>query len=226
MKLLVVIPAFNEEACLADTITSFRQACPNVDYVIIDDGSSDATLRICQENGFNVVSLPINTGLTSGFRTGMKYAWRLGYDAVLQFDADGQHLPTYISTMAQTMEREQAAIVIGSRILGGEKVGGARGIGSKLISSLIRATTGAIITDPTSGMRMYDRRMIEWFATSFDTAPEPDTIALAARKGYKVLEVPVTMQERQGGESYLKLASIIRYMSRTCLSIILFQWLR
>lgn len=226
MNLLVVVPAYNEEACLANTIVSLRQACSGVDYLVVDDGSSDATLRICQEQNLNHVSLPINTGLTSCFRTGMKYAWRKGYDAVLQFDADGQHLPAYIPAMAQAMEQEQAAIVIGSRVLGGEKIDGARGVGSKLISWLIRTTTGATITDPTSGMRMYDRRMIERFANEFDTAPEPDTIALAARKGYKVLEVPVTMQERQGGESYLKLPSIISYMSRTCLSIILFQWLR
>lgn len=226
MNLLVVVPAYNEEACLADTIAMLKQACPDVDYLIVDDGSSDATLAICQEQGFNHVSLPVNTGLTSGFRTGMKYAWRKGYDAVLQFDADGQHLPQYIPAMADAMQREQAAIVIGSRVLNGETIEGARGMGSRLISWLIKVTTGATITDPTSGMRMYSRTMIERFATDFDTAPEPDTVAWATRKGHKVVEVPVAMQERQGGESYLKLASIIRYMSRTCLSIILFQWLR
>jgi hypothetical protein len=129
--------------------------------------------------------------------------------------------------MAEEMERADADIVIGSRLVDGKtRIAGARGLGSRLISRLIALTTGTTITDPTSGMRMYNHAMIEMFADGFDVAPEPDTVALVARKGGTVVEVPVEMHERQGGESYLKLSSIIRYMSRTCLSILLFQWFR
>ena len=226
MRVLAVIPAYNEEACLEDTVRGLERTCPQVDYFVVDDGSSDATGQIIRERGLNGVSLPINTGLTSAFRTGMKYAYRRGYDAVVQFDADGQHLLQYIAPMAEEMAVTGSDIVIASRALAGGGPTGARAAGSRLITWLIRVTTGVLVTDPTSGMRMYNRRMIEMFATGFDVAPEPDTIALVARKGGKVTEVPCEMRERQGGESYLKLGNVIRYMSRTCLSILLFQWLR
>jgi glycosyltransferase involved in cell wall biosynthesis len=197
-----------------------------VDYLVVNDGSKDRTEAICNELGLNHVSLPVNTGLTSGFKCGMKYAARHGYDAVVQFDADGQHLPEFIPAMAEAMAREGAGIVIASRILAGEAPVGARGLGSKLISWLIKATTGTTITDPTSGMRMYNRTLIEQFATSFDLAPEPDSVAMLVRKGTKVVEVPAHMQERQGGTSYLDLPNIVRYMLRTCFSILMFQWFR
>lgn len=227
MRILAVVPAYNEEECLKDTISNLVATCPSVDYVVINDGSADSTWDIVEREGFNGVCLPVNTGLTSAFRTGMKYALAHDYDAVIQFDADGQHDPAYIIPMAEEMERADADIVIGSRLVDGKtRIAGARGLGSRLISRLIALTTGTTITDPTSGMRMYNHAMIEMFADGFDVAPEPDTVALVARKGGTVVEVPVEMHERQGGESYLKLSSIIRYMSRTCLSILLFQWFR
>ena len=226
MKILAVIPAFNEEDCIANTVHGLVAACPSVDYLVVNDGSKDRTEQICRENGFNYVTLPTNTGLTSGFRTGMKYADRHGYDAVVQFDADGQHLPEYIPVMAEAMEREGADIVIASRTLAGNPPTGARGMGSKLISGLIKTTTGVTITDPTSGMRMYDQQLIHAYATEFDLSPEPDTIAMLARKGAKVIEIPAQMQERQGGNSYFDLPNIVRYMVRTSFSILMFQWFR
>jgi glycosyltransferase involved in cell wall biosynthesis len=177
----------------------------------------------------NIVSLPVTTGLASGFRCGMKYAKRHGYDAVIQFDADGQHLPEYVLPMVKRLVETDADVVIASRYLDGTvRPSGARGAGSRLITWLIHVTTGATVTDPTSGMRIYGRRMIDMFSapSSFDIAPEPDTIALVARKGGKVVEMQARMRERQGGESYLNLVNVLRYMSRTCLSIILFQFLR
>ena len=226
MKILAVIPAFNEEDCIAETVAHLTATCPQIDYLVVNDGSKDHTEEICQSLGLNHVSLPVNTGLTSGFKTGMKYAQRHGCDAVVQFDADGQHLPEYMPVMADAMEREHAGIVIASRALAGCPPTGARGMGSKLNSWLIKVTTGTTIGDPTSGMRMYDRSLIEQYATSFDFAPEPDTIALLARKGTKIVEVPAQMQERQGSESYFDLPNIVRYMLRTCFSILMFQWFR
>lgn len=226
MKVLAVIPAYNEEECIASTVEELKANCPEIDYLVVNDGSSDNTYAICQTLGFNVVNLPLNTGLASGFRTGMKYAHRMNYDAVVQFDADGQHIPSYILTMTQAMASEKADIVIASRFLEGQKPKGARGAGSRLISSLIRTTTGCKITDPTSGMRLFNKDMIELFATDFDLSPEPDMIALMARRGKKIVEIPAQMRERQGGESYFDLPHIIGYMARMCTSIILFQWFR
>lgn len=227
MRVLTVIPAYNEEECLEGTIAILKEHCPDIDYLVVNDGSKDSTRQIIEKNGFNGANLPINTGLTSAFRTGMKYAWRHGYDAVVQFDADGQHLPTYIPQMAQVLQEKGADIVVASRYLDGTvKPAGARGAGSRLITWLIKLTTGAVITDPTSGMRMYSRKMIELFCKGFDWAPEPDLVAIVARKYGPVVEIQAEMQERQGGESYLKLGNVIRYMSRTCLSIIMSRFLR
>lgn len=226
MKILAIIPAFNEEECLEQTIRSLKAACPEVDYLVVNDGSTDATRNICERNHFSHVNLPVNSGLAVGFQTGMKYADRHGYDAAVQFDADGQHLPEYIPSMIDAMEHKGASIVIASRVLAGEGPTGARNVGSKLISALIRLTSGMQITDPTSGMRLYDRRMIELFSRGHDLTPEPDTIALLARKGATIAEVPAHMQERQGGESYLNLSHVISYMSRICFSILIFQWFR
>ena len=226
MRILAIIPAFNEEDCLEQTVLSLRTTCPDVSYLVINDGSTDKTDEICRSRNLNYVRLSINCGLACAFQTGMKYAWRNGYDAVVQFDADGQHLPEYIPDMAQALESQHSDIVIASRILAGDKIGGARGIGSKLISALVRLTSGVRLTDPTSGMRMYNRRMIELFSTSYDLTPEPDTVALVARKGATIVEVPARMQDRQGGESYLDLPHVVRYMVRTCTSILFFQWFR
>lgn len=226
MRILAVVPAYNEEACIASTITELCQVAPQVDYIIINDGSADRTLDICKERGFNYLNLPVNGGLSAGFRAGMRYAKEHGYDAVVQFDSDGQHRPEYIAPMAQTMVNEGANIVIASRFVIKPRGNSPREIGSKLISWLIKTSTGQTITDPTSGMRMYDRGLIEKYARSFDFSPEPDTISLLMRRGAKVVEIETEMRERQGGESYLSFYNSIMYMARTCLSLLLFQWFR
>ncbi len=226
MRVLAIVPAYNEEECLANTVQELITTCPDVDYLVVNDGSSDATPRICDELALSHIDLPVNCGLTSAVKAGMKYAMRHGYDAAVQIDSDGQHMPEYISLMAKTMRDEGADIVIASRNLAGGGAEGARGAGARLITSFIRQTTGTTITDPTSGMRMYNRAMIERLARGFDLAPEPDTVALLIRRGAKVVEVPTKMRERQGGTSYLHFMSSVSYMARTCLSILLFQWFR
>lgn len=226
MRILAIVPAYNEEACIASTITELCQEVPQIDYIIINDGSSDKTLDICKERGFNYLNLPVNGGLSAGFRAGMRYAKERGYDAVVQFDSDGQHVPMYIPEMAKVMEDEGANIVIASRFIHMQRGNSPREVGSKLISWLIKNSTGQTITDPTSGMRMYDRGLIETYARSFDFSPEPDTISLLMRRGAKVVEIEATMRERQGGKSYLSFYNSILYMARTCLSLLLFHWFR
>ncbi len=226
LKILAIIPAYNEEECLADTVSELTSVCPEIDYLVVNDGSHDRTPEICDKLHLNHIDMPVNCGLTSGVKAGMKYAYRHGYDAAVQFDADGQHMPQYISKMADAMQKQNADIVIASRNLAGGGAVGARGTGAKLITALIKQATKQTITDPTSGMRMYDRKMIEIFARDFDISPEPDTISLFIRKGAKVIEIPAEMRDRQGGTSYLRYFSAISYMARTCLSLLLFQWFR
>ena len=226
MKILAVIPAYNEEESLGSTVAGLVATCPDIDYLVINDGSSDGTEDVCLSQNLHHLSMPINTGLSSVFRCGMKYAYRHDYDAVVQFDADGQHLPEFIPAMAQALQDHEADIVIASRILASEAPKGLRNMGSKFISWIIRRTTGAQITDPTSGMRMYNRSMIKFFATDFDVHPEPDTVALVARRGGRIVEVPAHMRDRLAGESYLTMGASVAYMLRMSLSILLYQWLR
>ncbi len=226
VNILAIVPAYNEAQCIKNTIEELTACCPNIDYLVINDGSRDNTADICRREHFNYLNVPINCGLSSGFQAGMKYAHRHGYEAVVQFDADGQHRPESIMPMYEHMHITNADIVIASRFCDGTRPTGARGAGSKLISALIKLFAHVKIYDPTSGMRMFNAKLINAYAHSFDLAPEPDALAFFARKGAHIEEIPTVMRERQGGESYFNLKSIIAYMSRTCLSIILFQWFR
>ena len=226
MKVLAIIPAYNEEESISPTIEELLAARTGCDYLVVNDGSSDATERICRERGYRFVSHPTNLGLTGGFQTGVKYALAHGYDAVVQFDADGQHVPGFLPRLIEEMEVTGADIVIGSRFVTEKKPHSARMIGSRLISAIIRLTTGERINDPTSGLRLYDRPMMEEFARRFDFGPEPDSLAYLMRRGARVSEVQVSMRERQAGESYLSAAKSISYMARICTSVLLAQWFR
>ena len=225
-RLLVIIPAYNEEESISSTVDELTSTLPGVDYVVVNDGSKDGTERICLEHGYNYVSLPVNSGLTVGFQTGMKYALRNGYDYALQFDADGQHRPEYISKMLDLAVAEDVDIVIGSRFVNKCKEVSARILGSRIITVAIKLTTGKRVADPTSGMRMFNRKMIERFANDDSLNPEPESISYLMKKGAKVREVQVEMRERQAGESYLNIPKSIAYMARACISILFVQWFR
>lgn len=225
MKTLIIIPAFNESANIERVITHLSQTCP-LDYVIINDGSRDDTAAVCKKNGFTMIDLPVNLGLAGAFQTGMKYAHLHGYDAALQFDGDGQHRAECIAPMIAEMEQTNADIVIGSRFVSEKKPFSARMFGSRLISFLIRLTTGKKIKDPTSGMRLYGKKVLNEFANSLNYGPEPDTVAYLLNRGSTVREIQVTMDERIAGSSYLTFVGSLYYMVRISLSILFVQWFR
>ena len=222
MRMLVIIPAYNEEKNIGWVVENLKQTCPQFDFVVVNDGSEDRTAAICRRNGYPLLSLPVNLGLAGAFQTGMRYALMYGYDAAIQFDADGQHLAEYIAPMARKLA-EGFDIVIGSRYLEGKRPNSARMFGSRMISLAIQITTGYRIADPTSGMRIYSRRMIREFATQINHPPEPDTVSYLIRKGAKVTEIPVKMGPRRAGRSYLNAAKSAAYMARMCTSILLVQ---
>lgn len=226
MKLLAIIPAYNEQDCIVGTVRELQRVAPAVDILVINDGSTDGTGALCRREGFNFLDLPVNVGLSAGFQAGMKYADRCGYDCAIQFDADGQHRPEYIQPMLDAMTEANADIVIGSRFVSKKKRASARMAGSTLISFLIKITTGKKIFDPTSGMRMYNRRAMDEFVKRSDFGPEPDTLAYLMRKGFKVVEVQAEMRDRETGESYLSFSKSIAYMARSFVSILIVQWLR
>ena len=224
--LLVIIPAYNEEESIESTVDELTATLAGIEYLVVNDGSKDGTERICQQRGYRYVSLPVNSGLTVGFQTGMKYALRNGYDYAIQFDADGQHCPEFIPEMLKCAMSENADIVIGSRFVNKRKEVSARMLGSRIITVAIKLTTGKRVSDPTSGMRVFDREMIKRFAQDDTLNPEPESISYLMKSGAVVREVQVEMRERQAGESYLNISRSISYMLRACISIFFAQWFR
>lgn len=221
-ELLIVIPAYNEEENIENVVLRLIKELPQYDYVIVNDGSKDRTAEICRKNGFNLLDLPVNLGLSGGFQAGLKYAARHGYQYAIQFDGDGQHRPEYIDSMLQKM-KEGYDIVIGSRFVGEKKPFNMRMLGSNLIEMAIRLTTGVDIKDPTSGMRMFNRKLILEFAEGLNYGPEPDTVSYLLKQGAKVAEVSVVMDERLLGASYLTPVNASVYMIKMLLSIVLIQ---
>ena len=226
MKVLIIIPAYNEEENIVRVVDDLIHNYPQYDYVVINDGSSDNTAQICREHGYHLIDLPINLGLAGAFQAGVKYGYEKGYDAVLQYDGDGQHQAEYIKDMEQAMIDNDADIVIGSRFIEKKKPNSFRMLGARILKYSIRLTTGKAIADPTSGMRMINKRMLKEFAYVMNYGPEPDTVAYLMKNGAKVVEVQVEMSERIAGESYLNLKNSIKYMFRMCLSIYFLQLFR
>ena len=224
-KLLIVIPAHNEEASIVPVVRDLIENYPQYDYVVVNDGSRDKTAALCRQNGFHLIDLPVYLGLAGAFQTGLRYAAEHDYDCAMQMDADGQHKPEYIAEMLAALE-EGSDIVIGSRFLTVKKPKTLRMVGSYIISWSIRLTTGRAICDPTSGMRMFNRAMVQEFAENLNYGPEPDTISYLIKNGAKVKEVQVKMGERTAGQSYLTLWRSVQYMVKMSVSILLIQWFR
>lgn len=227
MKLLIIIPAYNEAENIERVVCNLIQNYPQYDYVVINDGSVDDTRKICARNGFNLLDLPINVGLSGAIKSGMRYANYYGYDYVLQFDGDGQHEPAYIECMMEEMEKTGCDIVIGSRFKTERKPVSSRMMGSQLLTMAIWLTTGGkYIGDVTSGMRLFNKKMIKHFGYDMHYSPEPDTLAYLLNCNIKIREVQVQMHERVAGVSYLDFKGSIWYMMKMLFSILLFQWVR
>ena len=226
MKPILIIPAYNEGENIERVVRNLLENFPQYDYIVVNDGSSDNTAKVCMRNGFNFLDLPENVGLSGAFQAGMKYAYYNGYDCAVQYDGDGQHDARFISDMLKTMEQGNYDIVIGSRFVDKKKPKTMRMLGSNLISAAIYLTTRQTVKDPTSGMRMYNRRMMKRHARMYEFGPDPDTLAYLSRCGAKIGEVQVEMLERIAGKSYLNFARSMRYMTRMCMSIFFIQWFR
>lgn len=226
MKVLIIIPAYNEEENIVRVVDDLITNYPQYDYVVINDGSKDDTAKICREHNYHLIDLPINLGLAGAFQTGVKYGYEQDYDAVLQYDGDGQHQAQYIDKMIKAMKENNADIIIGSRFIEKKKPNSLRMLGARILKYAIKFTTGKGIADPTSGMRLINKSMLKEFAYLMNYGPEPDTVAYLMRNGAKVVEVQVEMSERIAGESYLNLKNSIKYMFRMCASIFFLQMFR
>ncbi len=223
-KRLVIIPAYNEEESIVRTVADVRENAPSFDYIVVNDCSTDRTRTICRQNGFPMLDLPVNLGIGGAVQTGYRYAKEHGYELAVQFDGDGQHEARYLEEMAQRMEEEGLDMMIGSRFITHEgfQSSALRQFGIRYFTALIRLRTGHTVTDPTSGMRMAGRRLIECFADDYPKDyPEPESVTSILRSGASVREMPVQMRERQGGVSSISLLKGGYYMIKVSAAVLL-----
>lgn len=224
MKVIILIPAFNEQNNILYVINSLTEMAPEYDYLVINDGSTDNTYDVCKKNNINVVNLPINLGIGGAMQTGYKYALRNGYDIAIQVDGDGQHNPTYLGTMVSLIESGQADLVVGSRFI--EKQGFqssiTRRFGISILKSMIKICTGLSISDCTSGFRACNREVIKYFAYHYPKDyPEPESIMTIIREKFRIMEVPVIMNSREYGQSSINGGKSVYYMIKVLLAMLL-----
>lgn len=222
MRVLVIIPAFNEEENILKTVTGLKEKCPDYDYVVINDCSTDSTLKLLDEEKINHLSLPVNLGIGGCVQTGYKYALENGYDIAVQMDGDGQHNPEYIPALISPIEKKEADMTVGSRFIEkkGFQTSFMRRLGIKWISGVIKLCCGLKITDTTSGFRAANKDLIALFSNDYaKDYPEPEAIVLASRHGYAVKEVPVVMNEREGGVSSIRAFKSVYYMIKVTIAL-------
>ena len=226
MKTLIIIPAYNEEESILKVIRDVKENGGNVDYIVINDCSTDSTKSLLEKNGIEHIDLPINLGIGGCVQTGYKYALANGYDIAVQLDGDGQHDASYIQRLIEPIENGQADFVVGSRFIDGNgfQSSRTRRIGINIISRQIKLLSGLKIRDVTSGMRACSRQLIEVFTRDYaDDYPEPGSLLTVGLKKAKVVEVPVKMRERQGGISSISPLNSVYYMVKVCISLVLLK---
>lgn len=224
MKKLVIIPAFNEEGNLEKTIRDIKENAPAFDYVIINDCSTDGTLAMCRRHGFSYLNLPVNLGIGGAVQTGYRYAYYHGYDIAVQFDGDGQHSASYLPEMARQLAETGSDMVIGSRFITKEgfQSSSLRRLGIRYFTLLIRILTGKKITDPTSGMRMINRKLMEKFTEEYPKDyPEPESVVTVLSEKHRVTEMPVIMNEREEGSSSISLRNGVYYMVKVSFAMVI-----
>lgn len=223
-RVLVIIPAYNESENIEHVITYLQEQAPWCDYLIVNDGSTDNTAKICWRKRYHYLNLPINMGIGGAVQAGYVYAFRNDYDIAVQMDGDGQHDAAYLETLLEPIRKDEADVVIGSRFL--EKEGfqssASRRMGIRILSFLIFLTTGKHIKDVTSGYRAVNRQFIEIYSRDYPMDyPEPEAIVSAVMHLGRVREVPVRMRAREGGVSSITFWKSIYYMIKVTLAILI-----
>lgn len=234
MKVLIIIPAYNEQDNILKTVQGIidykkaNQLEYELDYIVINDGSTDKTLDVCEKNNINVIDLFFNLGIGGAVQTGYLYAKRHGYDAAVQFDGDGQHDIQSLNDVLYPILLDECDMCIGSRFVDSSrsefKSSLPRRIGIKCISLTMRLVCKINVKDATSGFRAVNSKLIARFADKYPSEyPEPESTADAAIHGYRVKEVGANMFERANGNSSIKAVKSFYYMINVVLSIILLK---
>ena len=221
-RVLVIIPAYNEAASLPAVIQDLRAFYPVADPLVVNDGSTDETVRVARSFGVQVLDLPYNLGIGGAVQTGLLYAVRERYDYAVQFDGDGQHRADQLAALLAPVITGRADVAIGSRFLlpNAYKVPLARRCGIAIFRAVNALIVGQTITDNTSGFRAYGRDALTFLAREYPhDYPEPESVVTLCRHGFRVIEVPTQMRERQGGRSSITLFRSIYYMCKVLLAI-------
>jgi len=221
-RILVIIPAYNEEGSVGKVIEEVKTHFPQAAVLVINDGSTDHTSEKADICGATVLDLPFNLGIGGAMQAGYKYAYENGYDIAIQVDADGQHDPKEIQKLLRTLEGDKADVVIGSRFMRDSSYKGSimRRIGIAIFSGVISMIVRQRITDPTSGFRASNRKAIQLFASDYpQDYPEPEVVILLHQCQLKMEEVSVGMSERYSGESSITKIRSIYYMVKVLLAI-------
>ena len=222
-KVLLIIPAYNEQESIERVIENLKANAPFADYLIVNDCSTDKTLRILQAKGMKYINNPVNLGIGCGVQAGYLYARENGYDVAVQMDGDGQHDPKYLEKVCAPVIDGTYDMCIGSRFIEKEGFQSSfmRRLGINIISFMIKLFTGKKIYDVTSGYRACNKELINFFADNYaDDYPEPEAIITSVLSGFKVGEVPVVMVERQGGTSSIRSLKSAYYMIKVCLALV------
>lgn len=225
-KVLLIIPAYNEEKNILKTVQTIKEFAPDLDYIVINDGSTDKTGEILDENEINHIDLIENLGIGGAVQTGYKYAYEKNYDIAVQFDGDGQHDVRYVEKICEPIIDGKANMCIGTRYLDKSaskfQSTAMRRLGSRIISFIIWLFCHKKITDATSGFRAADRKLIKMFSTQYaEDYPEPEAIASTLKNKLRIVEVPVSMNERTEGKSSITIWKSIDYMVKVSLAIII-----
>lgn len=226
VRLLVVIPAWNEQETLPAVIAELRGCVPDADVLVVNDGSTDWTSVIAWDAGALVLDLPINLGVGGAMRAGYVYARRNGYDLAVQLDADGQHNPADIPRLVETMGTTGADVVIGARFagVGDYTARGLRRLSMRLLARVLSRVAGAALTDTTSGFKLANRNAIQLFAANYPAEYLGDTVeslVIAARAGLKIRQIGVAMRPRAGGQpSHGPLKAAV-FLARAALALVI-----
>ena len=215
-KVPLVVPAFNEEASLAATLEDIKDAASFATVLVVDDGSHDETAKVAQRCGANYVRLPFNLGVGPAVQTGFKYAQRNGFGCVVQFDGDGQHRAEYVERLVTRIQSAEADVAAGVRSgddLDAYTFSLLRGWGSRWLRFLIWLASGRMFSDPTCGLRAFNRRSIAYLAETYpEVAAEPYSLVMLTNRGFNVVEEPIRLRKRTGGSTSLTFGRAISYM--------------
>lgn len=223
-RVLVILPALNESAGIAQVIRQVRNELPGADVLVVDDGSVDGTDEVARREGAIVARLPFNLGVGGAMRTGFRYAREHGYDAAIQVDGDGQHDPADIPALLAELARVD--VVIGSRFASasGYAVSPARRHAMRVLATLLSSIMRTPITDTTSGFRAHGRRAIHVYSQHYPVEYLGDTLetlVIARKAGLSVGEVPVSMRHRAHGRASQGVVSSSRYLARAVTTVLL-----